>query len=111
MHREATALSKAFIDGIMDIEGLVLYGDFSDGNRTPVVSLNIRDMDAGELADELYERFGIAVRAGAHCAPLVHRTFGTEKQGMVRFSFSHFNTMEEVKAAIDALRTIGEEAR
>lgn len=111
MHSEASALSKAFIEGIRDIEGLVLYGDFSDENRTPVVSLNIRDMDAGELSDELYEGFGIAVRAGAHCAPLVHRTFGTEKQGMLRFSFSHFNTMEEVKAAIDALRTIGEEAR
>lgn len=111
MHSEATALSKAFIEGIRDIEGLALYGDFGDEYRTPVVSLNIRDMDAGELADELYEGFGIAVRAGAHCAPLVHRTFGTEKQGMLRFSFSHFNTMEEVKAAIDALRTIGEEAR
>lgn len=111
MHSEASALSKAFIEGIRDIEGLVLYGDFSDENRTPVVSLNIRDVDAGELSDELYEGFGIAVRAGAHCAPLVHRTFGTEKQGMLRFSFSHFNTMEEVKAAIDALRTIGEEAR
>jgi selenocysteine lyase/cysteine desulfurase len=42
---------------------------------------------------------------------LVHRTFGTEKQGMVRFSFSHFNTMEDVKAAIDALWTIGEDAK
>lgn len=111
MHSEASALSKAFIEGIRDIEGLILYGDFGDENRTPVVSLNIREMDAGELADELYEGFGIAVRAGAHCAPLVHRTFGTEKQGMLRFSFSHLNTMEEVKAAIDALRTIGEEAR
>lgn len=111
IYNEASALSKAFIDGIRDIEGLELYGDFDDDHRTPVVSINIREIDAGELADELYERFGIAVRAGAHCAPLVHRTFGTEKQGMVRFSFSHFNTMEDVKAAIDALWTIGEDAK
>jgi cysteine desulfurase family protein len=109
--REASELAKAFLDGIKDIAGLVIYGDFSDDKRTPVISLNIRDIDAGELADDLYERFGLAVRAGAHCAPLVHRTFGTKKQGMVRFSFSHFNTMEEIKAAIDALRTIGEEER
>jgi cysteine desulfurase family protein len=111
IYREASELAGAFLDGIREIEGLLLYGDFSDASRTPVVSLNIRDIDSGELADELYERFSIAVRAGAHCAPLVHRTFGTEKQGMVRFSFSHFNTMEEVKVAIDALRTIGEEER
>lgn len=109
--REASMLSEAFLDGIRDIQGLVLYGDFIDSRRTPLVSLNIGDTPAGDLADELFERFGIAVRAGAHCAPLVHRTFGTENQGMVRFSFSHFNTIEDVRAAADALRILAEGSR
>ena len=49
---------------------------------------------------------GIATRPGAHCAPLMHRALGTERQGVVRFSFGYFNTNEEVDTAIDALRDL-----
>lgn len=68
--------------------------------RCPVVSLNIGDMDASEVSDWLQEEFGIITRAGAHCAPLMHQYFQTEKQGMVRFSFSYYNKEEEVLAAV-----------
>ena len=47
-----------------------------------------------------------AVRAGAHCAPLMHEALGTKEQGAVRFSFSHFNTEEEVDTAMKAVREI-----
>ena len=50
--------------------------------------------------------WGIATRPGAHCAPLMHRALGTERQGIVRFSFGYFNTDEEVGTAIDALRDL-----
>lgn len=109
--KEATGYAKLFIEGIKDIPGVTLYGDFESELRTPVVALNIRDIDSKEIADELFQRFGIATRAGAHCAPGVHRTFGTEDQGMVRFSFSHFNTRNEVNEAINALKILEEESR
>ena len=51
----------------------------------------------------------IAVRSGAHCAPLMHRALGTEEQGALRFSFSHYNTKEEINLAIRALRELAEE--
>lgn len=108
---EATVLAKRFIAGIQDVPGIALYGDLDAIVRTPVVALNIRDMDSAEIADELFYRFNIATRAGAHCAPLVHKAFQTEEQGMVRFSFSHFNTQDEVDQAIQALRTLEEETR
>jgi cysteine desulfurase family protein len=109
--KEATGYAKLFIEGIKDIPGVTLYGDFESELRTPVVALNIRDIDSKEIADELFQRFGIATRAGAHCAPGVHRTFGTEDQGMVRFSFSHFNTRNEVNEAINALKILEKESR
>ncbi|EQB22005.1 Cysteine desulfurase [Dehalobacter sp. UNSWDHB] len=109
--KEATELAKLFEEGIKNIPGINLYGDFEAALRTPVVALNVRDIDSGEITDELFQRFGIATRAGAHCAPEVHRTFGTEEQGMVRFSFSHFNTKNEVKEAITALKILEEESR
>ena len=54
----------------------------------------------------LAQDYGIATRAGAHCAPLMHRALGTEAQGAVRFSFGYFNTAEETDAAIAAVREI-----
>jgi cysteine desulfurase family protein len=99
------ALMQRFLEGIRKIEGITIYGDF-DRERTAVVALNLRDYDSGAVADALYEEFGIAVRAGAHCAPLMHQALGTQEQGAVRFSFSWFNTEEEVDKAVNALAVL-----
>jgi selenocysteine lyase/cysteine desulfurase len=53
--------------------------------------------------------YGISTRPGAHCAPLMHEAFGTVEQGAVRFSFSHYNTEEEVDIAINAIRELSVE--
>lgn len=104
-------LMQLFFDGARKIPGVKIYGDFSDpaAVRCPIVSLNIGEMDASEVSDWLQEEYGIITRAGAHCAPLMHQHFQTEKQGMVRFSFSYYNTEEEVLAAIHAVEEIAAE--
>ncbi len=61
------------------------------------------------MADMLWEDYGICVRAGAHCAPLMHKALGTVEQGVVRFSFSHTNTREEALAAASAVRSLAQE--
>lgn len=109
--QEATDLASLFVDGIKDLPGVTLYGDFEAKVRTPVVALNLRAIGSGEIADELFQRFGIATRAGIHCAPGVHRTFKTVEQGMVRFSFSHFNNRSEINEAINALKILEVESR
>ena len=73
------------------------------------MTLNLADADSGEVSDELAERFGIATRPGAHCAPRLHRALGTQEQGAVRFSWSFFNTAEETDAAAQAVRVLAEE--
>ena len=77
-------------------------------NAGPVIGLNIGTVPSSEVSRLLDERYGIATRPGAHCAPLVHRSYKTEAQGIVRFSFSTFNTTEEIEASIDALGAISE---
>ena len=69
------------------------------------------DLDSSEVSDELAERFGIATRPGAHCAPRMHRALGTEEQGAVRFSWSYFNTVEETDQAAEAIGVLAEEAQ
>ena len=101
------ALMRQFYDGVSQVPGVTVYGDFSPGHpRTAVVALNIRDYDSGAVVDELSESYGIAVRPGAHCAPRMHQALGTAEQGAVRFSFSWFNTPQEVEAAIQAVAQI-----
>lgn len=99
-----------FYRQVTEIPGITVYGDFSSRERCPIVSLNIRDYDSGEVSDALSAQYGIATRPGAHCAPRLHRALGTEDQGAVRFSWSYFNTEEETIAAAEAVRTLAAEA-
>ena len=74
-----------------------------------IVTLNIGDYESGAVSDALSEEYGIATRPGAHCAPRMHQALGTEQQGAVRFSFSWFNTEQEIDAAIQAVRELAAE--
>ena len=97
------ALADRFLGGVREIPGIKLYGAFDQPTHSAIVSLNVGDIDSAEISDALMQGWGIATRPGAHCAPLMHRALGTERQGVVRFSFGYFNTTEEVDTAIDAL--------
>ncbi len=110
IHAHEDALARRFYKAVRDLPGVTVYGDFSAPVRAPVVTLNIGDLDSAEISDELAERFGIATRPGAHCAPRLHRALGTEEQGAVRFSWSYFNTEEETAAAAEAVRVLAREA-
>lgn len=100
------ALADRFFAGVREIPEIKLYGAFDQPTRSAIVSLNVGDIDSAEISDALMQGWGIATRPGAHCAPLMHRALGTERQGVVRFSFGYFNTDEEVDTAIDALRDL-----
>lgn len=102
----ARALADRFLAGVREIPEIKLYGAFDQPTRSAIVSLNVGDIDSAEISDALMQGWGIATRPGAHCAPLMHRALGTERQGVVRFSFGYFNTDEEVDTAIDALRDL-----
>ena len=99
-------LMTAFYQEVIRIPGIKVYGDFRSMDRCAIVSLNVRDYDSGKVSDALSEQYGIATRPGAHCAPLMHRALGTVEQGAVRFSFSHYNTEEEIMIAVSALREL-----
>jgi cysteine desulfurase family protein len=104
-------LVKMFMDGVSDLPGIILYGQKSVARRTPVVSFNIAGMDPAAVALELDERFGIMSRSGLHCAPSAHKTIGTYPTGTLRFSFSYFNTEEQIIASIEALKNISQKRK
>ena len=94
-----------FYNEVKELPHIKIYGDFSKKERCPIVTLNIDNYDSGDIAEELLN-YGVATRAGGHCAPLMHEALGTIEQGAVRFSFGYFNTEEEVDEVIKIIKNI-----
>ncbi|WP_313339318.1 aminotransferase class V-fold PLP-dependent enzyme [Sedimentibacter sp.] len=99
-------LLDVFIKEIKNITRIKIYGPKDINQRCGVVSVNLEGIDSSELAFILDTEYGISVRPGLHCAPLAHKTIGTENIGAVRFSVGPFNKMTEIKAAVKALKEI-----
>lgn len=103
IHAHELALTKRFVQGLQELDGVTVYGDFS-GDRAPVVALNLKGWDPAAAADELSQAYDIAVRPGIHCAPRMHRALGTQDTGCLRFSFGWYTTEEDIDAALAALK-------
>ena len=102
IHAKERSLMLRFYEGVKNIEGVTVYGDFTK-DKTAIVALNIRDYESGEVSYELSQGYGIATRPGVHCAPRMHKALGTAEVGAVRFSFSFYNTEEEIDEAVRAV--------
>lgn len=127
-----TQLFDSFVDGLIDVPGIVLYGPLKPEMQVPILSVtfdealpeglhhtiggcggraipaafeSIHPQAAGTILKEDYE---IAVRVGLHCAPLAHQALGTFPDGTVRFSLGYFNTTEDVEIAVNAVRKLAE---
>ena len=99
-------LLKHFIAGCNDLPEIEIYGARDLSRQTPCVSLNMKNMDGGQLSFILDHVYGIMTRSGLHCAPWAHETMGTFPEGAVRFSFGWFNTLEEINYTLTALKEI-----
>lgn len=102
-------LRKAFIEGLEQIPHVRYYGTKENGGAC--VSINIGTLPSDVVAARLDQEFEICVRAGAHCAPLVHKHYGTEKQGMLRFSFGFKSTLQDVEHCLQAIAKIAGEIK
>lgn len=109
IREEEMKLAGAFMTEMKDVENVRIVGPNRVENRAPVVSLDFHGQDNAEIAFLLENEYGIATRTGLHCAPNAHKTLETYPQGTVRFSFGHFNTMEEVLYAANAVKKILQE--
>ncbi len=85
---------------------VMTYGS-SECKSTGVTSFNIDGQDPQTVAALLDAAFGIQVRAGLHCAPLIHQELGTTQiGGTIRVSPGVFNTIEDIISLCDAVDQI-----
>ena len=111
MRNEKMEITKYFLDKVIEIEGAKVAGKKTVEGRLGVVSIDFEGFDNSIVSFYLSSKYKIMTRVGMHCAPRAHQTLNTFPQGTVRFSFSHFNTEEEVDICIDAIKTILDDLR
>lgn len=104
-------LTQYFLDNLHNFPGVELYGPMDAKKRTAVISLNIENVVCSEVGSILDQVFDIMTRTGLHCAPSAHKTIGTFPRGTVRFSFSLFNTLEEVKETVEIIKELARKSQ
>lgn len=107
LHRKEIALWDKLRKGVQEIGNVITYCAHGPENQNPVLSLNVKGFESGDVGTMLDVDYNIACRTGLQCAPLVHTGIGTDKiHGTVRLSIGPFNTGEHIDAAILAIREI-----
>lgn len=104
--RREAELTRRLHEGILEIEGFHVLGPPPGVPRVPIVSAVHDRVDADRIAFALDRTYGIAARAGLHCAPWAHRTIGTIDCGAIRFGVGWGNSEEHVELALRALQEI-----
>ncbi len=109
LHQKEIALWDRLRKGLQQIDNVTTYCAESIENQNPVLSFNINGVDAGEVGTMLDVDYNIASRTGLQCAPKVHERIGTiDLHGTVRLSVGPFNTVENIDAAILAVKETAE---
>ena len=85
-------LRRYFVSLIEDIKCIQIHS-YSD--EIPIVSISSNSFDVAKLANFLSSN-NIQTRVGLHCNVMTHKFINTYPSGTIRFSFSHFNTKDEL---------------
>jgi cysteine desulfurase/selenocysteine lyase len=100
-HDHEMALVQRVMDGLQQIDGARLFGPASLQNRYPVVSFTLEGVHPHDVAQTL-DSFGVAVRAGHHCAqPLMDRF---DLDGTTRVSIAPYNDNSDIDALLTGVR-------
>ena len=96
-------MTTYLLDALSNMKNYVVY---SKPNPCGIVAFKHKVLQSEYLADVLSSKYAVAVRGGLHCAPLMHEALGTLDDGLVRVSFSNYNTEKEINFLITSLEKI-----
>lgn len=89
-----------------DIRGVHLLPLAAQDGRIGIVAFTVEGWAPDELGFVLRASFGIEVRAGLHCAPLVPAALGVDARGTVRASVGWSTTVEDIQALVAAIAQV-----
>lgn len=107
IHAREKALLKQLVNGLREVDGVILYCAENLEDHVPVLSVNVEGMTANNVGTLLDVKFDVATRTGLQCAPKVHELLGTkELKGTVRISLGPFNNESQIETVISGLADI-----
>jgi len=106
VEKQKMGLTSHLVEELGKLGVVAVYSERPEKNRSGIVCFNIDRWPAADIGYVLKDVFGIRVRTGLHCAPLMHRELGTFPDGAIRISFSASNHHDEVDELLRALKTI-----
>lgn len=101
IHAHEIALTGRLIEGLMNIDGVKIFGPTDMAMRGGVVAFTVDGLhphDVGQYLDSI----GIAVRTGHHCAWPLNKKFGVNST--VRASIYLYNDEADIDALIEGVR-------
>lgn len=105
IYSKTSYLRSKLYEGMLNIDGIKLYGNTNFSKYTTCISFNYKNFDPAEVSYFL-EYNGIKTRSGLHCAPLAHKSIGSYPGGTIRFSLGYFNTEKEIDYTLSILNNI-----
>ncbi len=99
-------LIKRLHEGLYQNRHIIFYSSQNIAENSGIIAFNVKGIDSSEICEELDRNYGIACRAGLHCAPLAHNHFRTQRTGIVRMSVGYFNSINDIDRAIIAMNKI-----
>ncbi len=107
IHAHEMKLTEQLRDGLNQIDGVITYCAEDLTHHIGVLSFNIAGFEAINTGTILDGDYTIACRTGLQCAPLVHKTLGTDLiGGTVRMGVGPFNTQKHIEKALEAISDI-----
>jgi cysteine desulfurase family protein len=109
--RHIFELEHAHVDRLVsafqDLDGVKVYGPTGNRPRVATLSINVGKLPADQVGVMLDADYHVCVRAGLHCAPMVHEDENTVSQnGAVRLSPGYFTDEEDLEQVINAVGEI-----
>ena len=109
-HEREIGLARRLREGLAALPGVVVYSPPARDGDVPIVTCNVAGVAAADVGAILDGDYGIAVRTGLQCAPLVHEDLHTAEQGAVRFSLGQSTNADDVAWALQAMTAIAQSA-
>lgn len=106
IHKKEKDLTDYALKALEQVEGIEIYGPKDSEKITSVISFNVKNIKAEDLAHTLDMKYNIMARAGLHCAPCAHEILGTKEIGTLRISMGYFNEKEDIDKLVYALNNL-----
>lgn len=105
IHRKESLLINIIREDISVIRGIELAYEMQSEKTAPILSFNLKNFHSEQIGQAL-DSYGLAVRAGYHCAYLPHNIHNTAERGTVRVSPGVFTSKKDVKNFVFSLNKI-----